>query len=86
MPTADDVKRLYATARAAKEATDDAIRDESIEESEFDAILDAECEANDKLIDALVDFGRGMLCRDDAETVVLRRFDEVGNLVGRLAS
>ena len=86
MTTAKTIKNVYAVAKSAKEASEAAIHDDSISEAEFDAILDAECEANDNLIDALVDFGNGVLKREDAETVVLRRFERVGELIARLAA
>jgi hypothetical protein len=86
MTTAKTIKSMYAIAKSAKMASEAATYDESISEEEFDAIIDAECEANDNLIDALVDFGNGILSRDDAAVVVLRRFESVGELISRLAA
>jgi hypothetical protein len=86
MTTAKSIKSLYAIAKNAKMASEAAVNNEAISEIEFDAIIDAECEANDALIDALVNFGNGALSRDDAERVVLYKFDRMGALIARLAA
>ena len=86
MTNAKSIKSLYAIAKNAKMASEAAVHNETISEAEFDAIVDAECEANDALIDALVDFGNGALSRDDASLVVLYKFDKMGDLVARLAA
>ena len=86
MTTAQDIKNAYKAAKVAKAASDSAIWNDSLTDAEFDEIIDAECEANDVLIDALVDFSKGIISRDDASNVVLRRFEQVGALVNRLAA
>lgn len=86
MTSAQEIKNAYKAAKVAKAASDAAISNEGITDAEFDAIIDAECEANDVLIAALIDFANGALNHDDASRIVLYRFEQVGALVNRLAA
>lgn len=85
MTSAQDIKNAYKAAKVAKAASDSAIWNDNMSDAEFDAIVDAECEANDILIAALIDFANGALNHDDASRIVLYRFEQVGALVNRLA-
>lgn len=81
-----NIKDAYTTAKARRAAAAAAVRNPFIEEDEFMAIVDAECEAYDVLIDALVEFSAGAITARDASDIVLRRFDKLGALVERLAA
>ena len=84
--TAKNIKDAYKVAKARRAAAAAAVRNPLIEEDEFMAIVDAECEAYDVLIDALIEFSAGAITARDASNIVLSRFDKLGTLVERLAA
>ena len=81
-----ELMKLHKKAAEAAEKSKAAAFDDSISEEEFDKLVDAECEAIDALVDALVEFAGGMLSHEDANRLALRKFDEVGALIKRLAA
>lgn len=83
MTKANEIKNLFNAYMAAKANT---IAMYNATDEEFDAALDAECEAQDTLAAALVEFTRGAISEKDANLMICRKESELASLINRLAA
>ena len=85
MMTAAEIKRTFEKYETARLRTERMIWEDCTEE-EFDAACDAEFEAQDTFIEALVEFAGGQLTEEDVFWMLAMQHDRVADLVRRLAA
>lgn len=87
--TADQAARAiaqaYLWAKERKDEVEKAIHNDKVGWDEFDRLLESECRADERLMDALVKNTNGAITENEAYLMVTKRFDKIGELVARLA-
>lgn len=78
------IKAAYQAAKAKDDATTAAIKDPTVTEEAFDAILEEYDAALDELARAITEGTGGAVTPEDADRLARFRFDRIGALVARL--
>lgn len=78
------IKAAYHWAKRKSDAVEAAIKDPDITEEAFDALLEEEDRALDKLTDALVQGTGGAITEKEAYILARHKFERLGAIVARL--
>lgn len=79
------IAQSYKNAKAKKDALEKATHDDNVGWDEWDRLLESECRATERLMDDLTRYTNGAITESEAYLMVTKRFEQIGELVARLA-